>query len=170
MGITYTSLLSGSLLGIIAMIAALAVVFAICSGVVWLAGADVRKSIRRSGRAILIFWVIAILIFPSILAFMQAGQVKKGNEKYFGGQFGIFGYRAQLVSISPTSNDMQQVINDVKQVIRAPVNKCYPRIFLLGQNSQYVILYLSVDRRTVHVPTSLVIVKSPPYRPPCANP
>jgi hypothetical protein len=38
-GITYTSLLSGSLLGIIAMIAALAVVFAICSGVVWHADA-----------------------------------------------------------------------------------------------------------------------------------
>jgi hypothetical protein len=85
-GITYTSLLSGSLLGIIAMIAALAVVFAICSGVVWLAGADVRKSIRRSGRAILIFWVIAILIFPSIL--VQAGQVKKGNEKYWGASSG----------------------------------------------------------------------------------
>lgn len=154
-GITYIGLLSGSLLGIILMIIALALVFAICSGFVWLKGEDVKESVKRSRRNILIFFVGIILIFPSVLAFLQAGEVKKGSEQFLGSQFGIFGYHARPVSLSSTSTD-------VKTIIYTSVNNCDHRIFLLGQNSQYVILYVSVDHRSVRVPTSLVIVKSPP--------
>jgi hypothetical protein len=154
-GITYIGLLSGSLLGIILMIIALAVVFAICSSFVRLRGEDVKDSIRRRRMAILIFCIVVILVFPSVLAFLQAGEVKKGSEQFLGSQFGIFGYHARPVSLGSTSSD-------VKQIINTSVNNCNHRIFLLGQNSQYVILYVSVDHRTVRVPTSLVIVKSPP--------
>jgi hypothetical protein len=153
-GITYIGLLSGSLLGIILMILALAAVFAICSGFVLLRGEDVRESMRRRRRVILIFCVGVILVYPSVLAFLQAGEVKEGSEHFLGSQFGIFGYHARSVSLSSTSSDVQQIIN-------TSVNNCDHRLFLLGQNSQYVIIYVSVDHRTVRVPTSLVIVKSP---------
>jgi hypothetical protein len=111
-----------------------------------------RHWIRRRRRGILTAssTIVVIAVLP-VLAFVQAGEVLNGNA-YYGSQLGIFDYRAQSVSVSPASQAVEQAGEPL-------VGK---RVFLLGQNGQYVVFYLSATHSTVRVPTPAVIVASDP--------
>jgi hypothetical protein len=104
--------------------------------------------IRRRGRLLAVaFVLITVVIFLPALAFVQAGQVLDGKT-YFGHNIGAFGYRADPVQVRPTSSHPPPSI----QVLTTK------KLFLLGQNAQYVILYSSSYHSTVRIPVSEVMI------------
>ncbi len=66
------------------------------------------------------------------LAFYQAGEVLDGKN-YFGSRTGIFDYHADLVKVNPTSSIAVRSI----QALQAE------KLFLLGQNGQYIFSILA---------------------------
>lgn len=114
--------------------------------------AATRHWIRRRRRGLLTAssTIVVIAVLP-VLAFVQAGEVLNGNA-YYGSQLGTFDYRAQSVSVSAASQGVEQAVEPL-------VGK---RVFLLGQNAQYVVFYLSATHSTVRIPAPAVIVASDP--------
>lgn len=111
-----------------------------------------RYWIRRHRRRLLtVSSAFVVIVVLPVLAFLQAGEVLNGSS-FYGGQLGIFDYRAQLVSVSPASQLVEHAVEPL-------LGK---RVFLLGQNAQYVVFYLSAAHSTVRVPTSAVIMTSDP--------
>lgn len=104
--------------------------------------------IRRRGRLLAAFFVvITVIILLPTLAFFQASQVLDGKE-YFGHNLGAFDYRADLVEVNSTSPHPAPSIQSLTK----------KKLFLLGQNAQYVILYSSSDHSTIRVPITSVII------------
>jgi ABC-type multidrug transport system fused ATPase/permease subunit len=115
------------------------------SSMVWF---STKQWIRRRGRALAIFFftITVVIVLPAV-AFAQAGQVLAGRE-YFGSSFGIFAYHATPVRVSPlasvTANSARSFDDKA--------------LFLLGQNTQYSILYAPATRSTIRIPVSTVII------------
>jgi hypothetical protein len=96
----------------------------------------------------------ALIIFTisfTLLAINQANQVIKGTAESTN-QYGLLDYNVETVRIMPAQAE-------AKQTIAPLVGK---KLYLLGQNAQYVILYAPQNRSTVRVPTAAVIIASSP--------
>lgn len=107
-----------------------------------------RHWIRRKGRALatcfIAFTVIALL--PA-LAFVQANEVRSGRT-FIGESSGIFDYRADLVTVTPTSRYSTSSVRALGA----------QSLFLLGQNNQDVILYSPSMHSTIRIPPIAVII------------
>jgi hypothetical protein len=109
-----------------------------------------KRWMQRHGRWIAAtFLIITIVFILPALAFFQASEVLSGKE-YFGNGLGFSDYRADLVTIT-------QVSQAAQPSVRALQSKDY---FLLGQNSQHVILYSPTIHSTIRIPTTAVIITS----------
>jgi amino acid transporter len=94
--------------------------------------------------------VIATVVF-TLIALYQANQVINGTAGTTS-QPGLFDYRIEPVKINPAGPGDGRGIHQL-------VGK---QIYLLGQNAQYIILYVPQQRSTVRIPTSAIIVSSSP--------
>jgi hypothetical protein len=114
---------------------------------------SISRSLRpRQWHAYALFLVIIILTGSlALIARAQAGQVLRGKN-YFGSHVGLFEYHAEIVSVRPASG---KPAKSVKYLAGK-------KVFLLGQNSQYIILYLpscgSPNGWTMRIPVAAVIV------------
>jgi hypothetical protein len=114
------------------------------SAIPWFA---TKRWVRSRGRILAAtFLTITVVIALPTLAFIQASQVL-GGKQYIGGSFGIFNYYAIPVRISPSS---ESTINGIRKFD----NKA---LFLLGQNTQYAILYAPTTHSTVRIPVAAVV-------------
>jgi hypothetical protein len=110
----------------------------------------IKRWIRRWGPPLAaLYLLIAIFIGLPALAFVQSGQVLGGRE-YVGAQFGLFNYSAELVRVNAISQAQEQGIQSL-------VGKS---LFLIGQNTQFVILYSPATHSITRVPIASVIVTS----------
>jgi hypothetical protein len=109
-----------------------------------------KRWIKRWGRLLAgIYLLTTVFVGLPTLAFVQAGEVLGGKE-YVGTQLGLFNYRAELVGVSPISQAGEQ---GIQSLVGKP-------LFLIGQNTQHVILYSPATHSTIRVPTTSVIVTS----------
>lgn len=93
--------------------------------------------------------VILIIVLP-VLAFVQAGQVHDGHA-YFASDTGIFDYSADPVNLYPVaSNPTTAAIAELGR----------EKLYLLGQNTVYAVLYSPADHATIRVPITAVIITS----------
>jgi hypothetical protein len=96
-------------------------------------------------------WWLAVL-YPAVLAVLSAVaivtaiHVLDGDNN--GSTFGLFGYRADLVSVCPASKADAGLYTWL-------ANR---QIYLLGETAQDAVLYLSSDQSTVRVPITAVII------------
>ena len=106
-------------------------------------------------RAWYIYLLFPVLIFLTIIftviANNQANHVMNGTAESTGNEGGLFDYNVESVRIMPAQAGDKQSIDTL-------VGK---KLYLLGQNAQYVILYVPQERSTVRVPTAAVIIISP---------
>lgn len=105
-----------------------------------------RRARRIPGVTITICALIVIVALP-VLAYVQAGHVLEGHPYPFD-QLGV--YHAEPATISPTSTNSSQ---DITKLTRK-------QLFFLGQNAQYVLLYVPKPKTTVRIPVAQVIVMS----------
>jgi hypothetical protein len=109
-----------------------------------------KRWIRSHGRLLATFFVaITVVIVLPTLAFIQAGQVLQGRQ-YFGSGIGIFDYYATPARISPSSASAASSVEPFERLT----------MFLIGENSQYLILYSPTTHSTVRFPEASVIVAS----------
>ena len=96
------------------------------------------------------FTLIIVIIVLPLFAFIQATQVRDGHT-YFANDTGIFDYSADPVDIYPvTPNSATTVIFGLKK----------EKLFLLGQNAVYAVLYSPVNHATIRIPITSVIIIS----------
>lgn len=104
-----------------------------------------KRWIRRYGRYLVAIFIVITVLVLSNIASRQARQVAQGN---YTGSTGLFDYSASPVRISPSSATVANSVKPFKNM----------KLFLLGENSQYFILYNSKDHSTIRVPVADVIV------------
>ena len=97
-----------------------------------------------------IYMIAATAVLTGI-AVQQANDIRSGHA-YDKRPSAFFEYHAEPVSISPASAPPPKSIQKL-------IGK---RIFLLGQNAQYVVLFLPQNESTVRIPVDTVVVTSPP--------
>jgi hypothetical protein len=95
--------------------------------------------------------ITGVTIALTVTAGNQADTVLHGKI-YYGNQSGAFAYHAEVVYVRSASTDTAK---SVQQLIGK-------RLFLLGENAQYVILYSPDLRSTIRVPVNAVVVISSP--------
>jgi len=110
----------------------------------------IKGAIQRWGGVLTIGFasVILVVLLP-VLAILQAGEVHDGKT-YFGKNIGAFDYHADLVNVTPSSDNPAPSIQALRE-------KVY---FLLGENAQYAVLYSPYNRSTIRVPISSVIIST----------
>jgi hypothetical protein len=86
-----------------------------------------------------------------VIARNQADTVLHG-ETYFGNESGFFAYHADIAYVRPISTDTAKSVQQF-------VGK---RLFLLGENAQYIVLYSPDRRSTIRIPINTVVVTSSP--------
>lgn len=106
----------------------------------------IRHRIRRLAAP---FTLAIVVIALPALAFIQAGQVL-GGHTYFANNVGIFDYHADPVNVFPALPNTAPGILDLQT----------KKLFLLGQNAQYAVLYSPDDHSTIRVPITAVIISS----------
>lgn len=108
--------------------------------------------IRRRGAVLLLCFSLAtvVIILPGI-AYIQAGQVING-KLYTGSQLSFFDYRAESVSVKPASSATAQSVQGL-------LGK---KLFLLGQNSLETVLYSPMDKATIRVPSTTIVITGSP--------
>jgi hypothetical protein len=90
----------------------------------------------------------AVLLILSLVAAYNASSVYSGRS--YDPALGLFGYRAEQVSVCPASKaDAQMYTWLVDQ-----------QVYLLGETAQSTILFLPSDGDTIRVPISAVIISS----------
>ena len=94
--------------------------------------------------------VIVIIILP-VLAYFQARQVHVGRA-FTGSSTGIFDYSADRVDVYPAAHDSPSEVQSLGK----------KKLFLLGQNAQYAVLYSPKDHATIRVPVAAVIITDVP--------
>jgi hypothetical protein len=99
----------------------------------------------------LFLFIIGVTAVLTVTAFNQADTVRHG-EPYFGNQSGSFAYHAEIAYVEPVSTDTAKSVQQL-------VGK---RLFLLGENAQYLILYSPDRRSTIRIPVNTVVVTSSP--------
>lgn len=109
-----------------------------------------RRSVKYLYPLILLFIITATVILI-VIANAQAGEVLQGRS-YLGSQIGLFDYHAEKVTIRPASATTKNIL----------INLTGKQVFLLGENAQYIIIYLPGSRLTTRIPVSAVIVSSSP--------
>jgi len=105
---------------------------------------------RRVRRLVLPFTLIIVILVLPTLAFIQAGQVRDGHA-YFASGSGIFDYSADPVNVYPATPD---------SATAAISNLRAKKLFSLGENTAYAVLYSPADRATIRVPIASVIISS----------
>jgi hypothetical protein len=105
---------------------------------------------RIRGLIISFALVIAIVILPA-LAFIQSGEVLDGHE-YFASNTGIFDYGVNLVNVRPAATNSTPEIQSLAK----------EKLFLLGENAQYAVLYSPTKQSTIRVPIAAVVISSLP--------
>lgn len=105
---------------------------------------------RRVRRLVLPFTLIIVVLVLPILAFIQAGQVRDGHT-YFASGSGIFDYSADPVAVHPATPD---------SATAAISNLTAKKLFLLGENTAYAVLYSPTDGATIRVPIASVVISS----------
>jgi amino acid transporter len=100
----------------------------------------------------LFLFLIAATVLLTIIAQVQADEVLKGETAVTGSQLGLFGYHVERVRIESIGPGNEQ---DIQRLAGK-------QVYLLGQNAQYVIVYIPEQRLTVRIPTTDVIVTSTP--------
>ena len=90
--------------------------------------------------------LILITIAFTLVARNQASDVINGTAETTGNQYGLFDYNVESVSVAAARSEDKASINPL-------VGK---KLYLLGQNAQYVILYVPQLQATVRVPTDAV--------------
>lgn len=109
-----------------------------------------KTTIRRWGRVLIIGLVsVTVVVLLPILAVVQAGQVLDGKT-YFGNNTGAFDYHADLVMITSSSNNLAPSIRTLQG----------EKLFLLGENAQYAVLYSPSLHSTIRVPINSVVISS----------
>jgi hypothetical protein len=99
----------------------------------------------------LLLIIIGVTAVLTATAFNQADTVLHGKP-YFGNQSGSFAYHAEIAYVRPASTNTTK---DVQQLVGK-------RLFLLGENAQYFILYSPDHRSTIRIPINAVVVTSSP--------
>ena len=94
--------------------------------------------------------IICFTILLAVIANAQAGDVK--GEAYPEGQVGLFEYHAEIVDVRPVSANAAESIEDLAG----------KRVFLLGQNAQYIVVYSPASRSTIRIPVNTEVVTSTP--------
>ena len=96
--------------------------------------------------------LVAFTIILTAIAINQASHVTNGTAETTGNQYGLFEYNVESASVAPAQRKDRRSIDPL-------VGK---KLYLLGQNAQYVILYVPQLRSTVRIPIAAVIVTSSP--------
>lgn len=105
----------------------------------------VRHRIRL---LVMLFTLVIIVIVLPVMAYIQAGQIRDGHA-YFASDTGIFDYSADPVNIYPIAPNISITV-----IARLEREKLY----LLGQNTAYAVLYSPSDHATIRVPITTVII------------
>jgi hypothetical protein len=110
----------------------------------------IKGAIQRWGGVLTIGFasVILVVLLP-VLAILQAGEVHDGKT-YFGKNIGAFDYHADLVLVTPSSDNPAPSIQALRE----------EALFLLGENAQYAVLYSPSNHSTIRVPISSVVIRS----------
>jgi len=117
----------------------------------YLASLFIRAVRPRAWHIYLLFPVLIFFtIIFTLMATNQADHVINGTAESTGGNVGLFEYNVEPVTIIPAQREN-------KQSIKPLVGE---KLYLLGENAQYVILYVPQERSTVRVPTAAVIISS----------
>jgi hypothetical protein len=93
--------------------------------------------------------IIVVTAVLTATAFFQADTVIHGKP-YFGDQSGVFAYHAEIVYVRPVSTDTAKSVQQLAG----------KRLFLLGENAQYVILYSPDLQSTIRIPVNAVVMTS----------
>jgi hypothetical protein len=100
---------------------------------------------------VLFLVIIGVTGLLVVIARNQADTVLHG-ETYFGNESGFFAYHADIAYVRPVSTETAK---SVQQLVEK-------RLFLLGENAQYIILYSPDRRSTIRIPVNAVVVTSSP--------
>ena len=110
----------------------------------------IKEVIQRWGKILIIgFALVILVVLLPILAIFQAGEVRDGKT-YFGKNIGAFDYHADLVKVTPSSDHPAPSIQALQG----------EKLFLLGENAQYAVLYSPSDHSTIRVPIGSVVISS----------
>lgn len=110
----------------------------------------VKTTMQHWGWVLVISFIsVTVVILLPVLAFIQANEVRNGNP-YFGNEAGVFDYHADLVKVTPISNQPAPSINALRG----------EELFLLGENSQYAVLYAPSHHSTIRVPINSVVIST----------
>jgi hypothetical protein len=98
--------------------------------------------------------LIATTIILTLNARAQARDIINGKADVTGGRLGLFGYHVESVTVKPAGSNNDKTVKLLDK----------ESVFLLGQNSQYIILYDAGPKQhqTIRVPTAEVVVASSP--------
>ena len=99
--------------------------------------------------------LVALTLGLSLVAYLQAGSISGGRTYY--GISGTLVYHAERVNVQPVSTHPTYVI---KQLVKLSERD---KVYLLGQNAQYIILYWprrNAPGLTVRIPVTAVVVTS----------
>jgi hypothetical protein len=119
--------------------------------VIGLARSLTRSWLQRRGRVMgMLFLLLIVGALLPALAFAQSKQIREGRED-FGSQLGLFAYNARSVSIARASTFAPPEAFD-KYIGQ--------KLFMLGQTSEYVILYWQARDSTVRIPVRSVVVSN----------
>jgi hypothetical protein len=107
-----------------------------------------NRVIQRWGRplGVFSFAVVAFVLLP-LSAYLQAGMVAQGKVDIVS-DLGLVSYRAHPVTISPATLPAKDFVQPFSG----------QRLFLLGQNSEFVVLYAPASQATIRLPVASVIV------------
>jgi hypothetical protein len=108
--------------------------------------------LRSSRKYLYVVFLFLIIIYAggsAGLAYLQADQVRQGIS-FWGDQSSFFEYSAEPVQVKPLSKTTPNTVGQLEG----------ERLFLLGQNAQYVILYWPEKHATIRIPVATVIVTS----------
>jgi len=93
--------------------------------------------------------IIGVTAVLTATAFFQANTIIHG-QPYFGDQSGVFAYHAEIVYVRPVSTGTAKSVQQLAG----------KRLFLLGENAQYVILYSPDFQSTIRIPVNAVVMTS----------